>query len=513
MTAPALSAIVLLWNGAAYLERCVNSLLAQTQPDLEIILVDNASADGTAALARDRYPALTLVENEKNLGFAGGMNAGIRASLAPFVVLINQDSELDQTCLAEQLRTFQEDARIGAVGAKLLYADRLVLQHAGGFLRYPLALGHHYGYGEIDRGQHDARTDVEYVTGATMALRRSALDEVGLLDERFWPGYFEEVDLCLRLRQAGWRVVFQPNAVAVHTESASLGRNSDRYYAAYHRGRLRFVLKHWTDDEWKAFVAAEAERYPTLGLERERAVLTGVYRELAAEVLRGRPSVFPTYRRLLALEPSPRPMRLANFRRLFHPARTSDFDAALNPLRGSWSLAPPPPATHSRQLRRLIGGILRSVSWLVSQWSLLPIMEQQSRYNRQVLIMLERAREDQTHLLDSLVLLVASLDNLLVTLEERAEAGEQRADLLTTEVQQVRGIIGGLVKRAGSGGDAAMLGERLAMDEEIQAELDREMVQLRKALAMLTARTAQLGNVVPNGTSDEDVTSVQGPAT
>jgi GT2 family glycosyltransferase len=477
---PVLSAVVLFWNGAPFVSACLTSLMTQTLRNVEIVLVDNASTDDTLALLERQAPHLPLIRNERNLGFAGGMNAGIRAAHAPLLVLVNQDVVLDPRCLEQIALAFAEDQRVGAVGAKLYYPDRMTLQHAGGYLEPPLALGHHYGYGEIDVGQYDTPRDVEYVTGAVLGLRRAAVEEVGALDEQFWPGYFEEVDLCHRLRAAGWRVRYQPTAVAVHWESTSLGRNSDRYYLAYHRGRLRYLIKHLEGEAWRAFAAAEAARYPTLASRREQAALSAVYRELASEIERRRPEVLPYYRRLLRLEPPLAPQRLPGFRRYFHPARARDLDRTLDPLRRSWRVLGPPILPPERRPLPLLRGVLRTLSWLVIRWSFLPVLEQQDNYNRALIETFQAWRDEYEHLLNRLINLLDSLEVAFATLDDRDERLEGQLGQLLT----LRSLLGHLEVRAGE-------------DEEIVAAIDRDVVRLRREVALLQARIARLERATP----------------
>lgn len=297
-----IAVVVLFWNGEQFVEPLMRSIKRQTLAPVEIIAVDNGSTDDSIETARRVFPDLRVIETGKNLGFAGGMNVGIAAASAPVVVLLNQDVVLDGTCLEEISKAFDEDASIGAVGCKILFPDRLTLQHAGGYLEQPLALGQHYGYSDRDDGQYDNLDDVEYVNAAVIGLRKSALDAVGTLDERFFPGYYEEVDLCRRLRESGWRVVYRSGAVAIHHESASLGKNSPRYYAAFHRSRLRYVLKYTSIEDFAVFVEQEAERHATLS-EPEQNGLCQTYRELAEEAKQLRPELSGSYDRLLTIPP------------------------------------------------------------------------------------------------------------------------------------------------------------------------------------------------------------------
>ncbi|MFN8535804.1 MAG: glycosyltransferase [Dehalococcoidia bacterium] len=505
-----MSAIVLLWNGAPFVAACVASIRAQTLAKVEIILVDNASRDDTVAIVERAFPDLPLIRNERNLGFAGGMNVGIRAARAPIVVLLNQDLVLNPDCLARIVNAFAEEPSAGAVGCKIFFPDRMLLQHAGGYLERPLALGHHYGYGELDTGQYDEPRDVEYVTGAAIGLRRGALDEVGLLDEQFWPGYFEEVDLCRRLLDAGWRVCYRPEAVAVHWESTSLGRNSDPYYTAYHRGRLRYVLKHFGDEEWRAFATAEAERYATLASIREQRMLTTVYRELSGVVERERPAVLPYYRRLLRLEPTATPQRLPGMRRYFHPARARDFNRAMDTLRRSWMVLGPPVVPPERTPLGLALGLLRTASWLVVRWSFLPVLEQQDNYNRAVIETFERWRDEYEHLLNRLINLIDSLEAAIASLDDRDERLEGELSRGLADLTTLRSLVGETVGRrrqVSALADSSIdeLNERFANNEAALAAVDRDVVRLRRALALAQTRlaVARSAEPSPNGSADQ----------
>lgn len=253
--------IVLTWNGGAEAIACLHRV-SQLNPAPDIVLaVDNDSHDGTPDQIAALFPSFTLIRNAHNLGFAGGMNVGIRALLAhdpppDIIVLLNQDTLVDREWLGAITAPF-DDPEIGAVGCKIRYPDGTI-QHAGLALDWPLALSRHVGRYEPDRGQYDAPRDVEYITFAAVALRRQALEHVGLFDEGYYPAYFEDVDLCVRLRRAGYRIRYEPRATLVHREATS---QQDRltHSALFHHGRLRFVFTTYTIDEITG-PFAEAER-------------------------------------------------------------------------------------------------------------------------------------------------------------------------------------------------------------------------------------------------------------
>lgn len=237
------SIIVVSWNGEAHLGGCLDAVIAQARVGDEIIVVDNASTDGTVALVRERYPRVLLIENDRNLGFAGGCNVALRQARGDVFFVLDQDVVLREGWL-DAMDEALADQTIGVAGCKLVYSDEQTIQHAGGMIDWPRAIPDHRGYRKVDDGRWDESSDVDYVTGAAWGFRRDMLERVGELDEGFWPGYYEEVDYCFRIREAGLRVVYVPKAQAIHAESASFVRGSDAYLKAFHRGRLRFVLKY-----------------------------------------------------------------------------------------------------------------------------------------------------------------------------------------------------------------------------------------------------------------------------
>jgi GT2 family glycosyltransferase len=276
--------IVLSWNGAADLPGCLDAVLAQQGAEADTLVVDNGSTDGSAELVRERFPAARLVENGRNLGFSAGMNVGMRllreSSEPPdVVVLLNQDTVVAPDWLCNILAPFEQDQRIGAVGCKIYYPDGRTLQHAGAWLEPGRAIPRHYGYGELDVGQYDQPRDFEWVTGAALALRMSALDEVGLFDEGYSPGYFEDIDLCWRLRRADYRVHYAPAATLRHAESRSTG-DALWLLALANRNRLRFVFKTFPVERiWGEFVVAERARLALLANGIESRFLSRAYLE------------------------------------------------------------------------------------------------------------------------------------------------------------------------------------------------------------------------------------------
>jgi GT2 family glycosyltransferase len=231
--------------------------MQQDYPHYSVVLVDNGSTDGTVQFVREHFPAVQIIENHTNLGFAAGNNAALQQVSSPFVVLLNPDVELGTDWLSNLIESMMAEPDIGVAGCKIYQPGNNVLQHAGGYITFPQALPGHYGLAEIDRGQHDAIRDVDYVMGAAFAIRWEVIEAIGLLDEGFFL-YYEDVDYCQRARNAGYRVVYLPKAQLVHMESSSTKKGSAFYYGQMHASRWRYMLKYYAaEDLLEATIPAE----------------------------------------------------------------------------------------------------------------------------------------------------------------------------------------------------------------------------------------------------------------
>ncbi len=250
-----MAVIIPCYNGSAYLRRCLESVLSQCFGPGLVLVVDDASTDDSVAAANacgDKAAELGIrlevIQNAGNLGFTRTANLGLRRVLSDpagydCAFLLNQDATVDPDCLAQLQALFVQHADVGAAGCKIFYPDRATLQHAGGYLARPRMVGLHFGHHQRDEPRFDELRDVDFVTGAAMALRTEVLRRVGLFDEVFSPGYYEDVDLCVRLREEGWRVVYCPRAVATHAESAAFSDWPARL-ALSQRNRLLFALRY-----------------------------------------------------------------------------------------------------------------------------------------------------------------------------------------------------------------------------------------------------------------------------
>jgi GT2 family glycosyltransferase len=273
------SLIFLNWNGRDYLSQCLPSAFAlDYEGEYEVMVVDNGSSDDSVEFVRRQFPQVRVIENGRNLGYAGGMNVGLRAARGDVGIILNNDVILRPDWLAELLAPMAADPRIGIAGCKIFYPDGKTLQHAGGTIYPPRMVPDHFGYREVDEGKYDELRDVNYVTSAAMALRLDMLEQIGYLDDGFFPIYYDDVEICFRARDAGYRVVYVPRATMIHLESATVGYASPRYLLNMHRSRLRFALKRLKPSEFASnFVPAETAWLKEEVSPNERLVLPRVY--------------------------------------------------------------------------------------------------------------------------------------------------------------------------------------------------------------------------------------------
>ena len=258
------SFIIVSWNTKDCLLKCLRSL-AQTGKGCvgEIIVVDNASADGSSQVVQENFPNVRLVQNEKNVGFARANNAGIQLARGRYLCLINSDVEMLDGCVATLLREMDAQPKIGMIGPKLLERDGRTQISCWGFpslwnmfccalfldrLFPKVALFN--GYQMMHR-QRDGAQDVDILGGAFWLTRREAVQKVGGLDEGFFM-YGEDMDWCKRFWQKGWRIHFHPSACAIHYGGASSANAPTRFYIEMQRANLQYWRKHHSGVAWIA---------------------------------------------------------------------------------------------------------------------------------------------------------------------------------------------------------------------------------------------------------------------
>ena len=247
---PLLSVVIPNWNGARFLPTCLDALAAQTYPNIEVIVADNASSDGSQALLRARYPGVRLVELPANRGFTGACNAGIQAARGAFIALLNNDTEADPGWAAAVVDAFARHPEAGSVASKMLLFDRRDHIHTTGAYFTVDGRAGNRGVWERDEGQYDREEHVFSACGGAAVYRRAMLDQIGLLDDAFFFSG-EDVDLGWRAQLAGWRCLYTPAAVVYHHLAATGGGVTASYYDG--RNLIYILVKDYPAALWRKY--------------------------------------------------------------------------------------------------------------------------------------------------------------------------------------------------------------------------------------------------------------------
>jgi GT2 family glycosyltransferase len=251
-----ISIVILNTNDRIHLEGCLESLANCTKSrTVEIIVVDNASSDGSCEMVEARFPGVKLIRNESDFGFTKGNNVGIKASQGNYVYLLNTDLKILDGCIDVLADFLDQNPRVGLAGPKVLNAD---MTHQSSCRRSPTlwnnvcdatGLARAFKGSKFFSGEHmlyfhgDRVMDVDVLVGCFSAMRRKALDQVGLLDEGLYM-YGDDLDWCKRCWEAGWRVVFCPGAEAIHYRGGSTKHDPVKYSAMQQRSLLYYWKKH-----------------------------------------------------------------------------------------------------------------------------------------------------------------------------------------------------------------------------------------------------------------------------
>ena len=248
-----LSIIIVSWNTRDLLADCLASVYAYPPNGrFEILVVDNASSDGSADMVRTQFPQTRLIAKTENVGFALGNNEAIPLCAGEFVLLLNPDTAVKPDALESLVSYLETHADVGAVGSRLLNPDGSLQTscYPAPLLRRELWRLFHldalYPVGEYHMHQWSlaAPRDVDVIKGAALLFRRAVLATVGFLDGRYFM-YSEEVDLCYRVRQAGWRLVWVPQSQVVHYEGQSTKQVAADMFMQLYRGKLMYFRKHY----------------------------------------------------------------------------------------------------------------------------------------------------------------------------------------------------------------------------------------------------------------------------
>jgi hypothetical protein len=252
-----LSVCIVNWNTRDHLSRCLTALRDHADGlDLQIIVVDNASADGSAEMVRAEFSEVDLVANDENAGYARGNNQALERAVAEFALLLNPDTLTTAGALRALLACVKRHPQAGGLAPRLVYPDGSLQRSCRSFptpdvvfyevlgLSRLFPASRRFGKYKMTWWGHGDERAVDQPMASALTLRMAAVRQVGVFDEDF-PIFFNDVDLCKRLRDAGWEIWFTPGATVVHAHGASTSQVKRRMIAESHRGFLRFYRKHY----------------------------------------------------------------------------------------------------------------------------------------------------------------------------------------------------------------------------------------------------------------------------
>ncbi len=250
-----LSIIIVSYNAKEHLKNCLNSVYSNCHiSDFETIVVDNSSVDGSPEMIRTEFPHVRLIENEENLGFARANNIAIRESTGKYILLLNNDTILMPDSIDIMTIIMDNSPDTGVLGCQLVNRDESLQESFNRvpdifteFIRksiYNQSIGSMNNvFGKYLYKKYQREQDVDWVTGSCMMIRKKVLEEVRLLDENFFM-YFEDVDLCCRIRKNGWKIKYTPVAKVVHIGGRSVQSNVTKAFMEYRMSQLYFYKKY-----------------------------------------------------------------------------------------------------------------------------------------------------------------------------------------------------------------------------------------------------------------------------
>ena len=233
--------IVLNWNGKEDTLECLESLEKINYSNYKIVVVDNGSEDDSVSETKKQFPKVKIIENKKNLGFAGGNNVGIKYAInsgARYVLLINNDTTVEENFLSELVEVGESDEKVGVLGSKIYFhsePDRIWF--AGGKVSWLKNKGTHIGLDQIDNGQYDKIKETDYLTGCCLLIKREVIEKIGVLEEDYFL-YYEDTDFSLRAKNADYKIVYVPKSKIYHKISRSTKPGSSDYIYYHTRNGL-----------------------------------------------------------------------------------------------------------------------------------------------------------------------------------------------------------------------------------------------------------------------------------
>jgi len=244
---PLVSIVTVNYNQSAATCDMLESLYASGYPNMEVLVVDNASPSDTPEVIKERFPQVIFIQSNKNLGFAGGNNLAIRKAKGAFIYLLNNDTIVPENHIQLLVNALTDDHATGVVCPKIkLYDDPNIILFAGFTPMSSITVRNKIiGFAEFDHGQYEQRRQSAYAHGAAMMFKREVMENAGLMNEHYFL-YYEEIDWSTRIRKAGYSIYYIPDTCVLHKESLSTGKDSPLKTYYMNRNRVLFTLLNRT---------------------------------------------------------------------------------------------------------------------------------------------------------------------------------------------------------------------------------------------------------------------------
>jgi len=253
---PKVAVVILNWNGISHLREFLPSVMSSTCPNLEIVIGDNASTDGSVDFIKNEYPSIKIIQNNENYGFTGGYNRVLAGVEADYFILLNSDVEVFPGWIEPVINLMESDSLIAVAAPKIKsYTEKNFFEHAGaagGFIDsfgYPFCRGRMFYEMEQDNGQYEQTGEVFWASGAAMFIKKHCWDEAGGFDESFF-AHMEEIDLCWRLKNIGYKVMYCAESEVFHLGGGTL--NSENPFKTYLNFRNNLLLLKNNLPFWRA---------------------------------------------------------------------------------------------------------------------------------------------------------------------------------------------------------------------------------------------------------------------
>lgn len=244
MINPKISVIIPNWNGKCFLAVCLGSLRSQSFKDIEVIIVDNGSTDGSIEFIKDNYPETIIEQFSNNKGFSAAVNKGIKKSKGDYIFLLNNDTEVDKNCLLVLNNILDKDKEIGFCAVKMLYFNNRSIINDAGDIFSIYGIAHQRGKSERDKGQYNKRELIFGACAGAAIYRRELFDKIGLFDEDFF-AYLEDVDFSFRAQLLGFKCLYVPEAVVYHIDGGTSKKinNFSRFLTL--RNSIYIIIKNF----------------------------------------------------------------------------------------------------------------------------------------------------------------------------------------------------------------------------------------------------------------------------